>query len=82
MKNSKVFLGITTALLAIAGVAAAKAHRSPVTTAYYKASDAGATLSVAYRVNSVASGGILYTISGRQVYTDITLLTKAYYHSN
>ena len=36
MKRSRIFLGITTALLAIAGVAAAKAHRNPSVTVYYQ----------------------------------------------
>jgi len=35
MKRSKIFLGATTALLAIAGIAAAKAHRAPSATVYY-----------------------------------------------
>jgi len=35
MKRSKIFLGATTALLAIAGIAAAKAHRAVPTTVYY-----------------------------------------------
>ena len=35
MKHSRFFLGISTALLAIAGVAATKAHRSPKVTVWY-----------------------------------------------
>jgi hypothetical protein len=35
MKRSRIFLGATTALLAIAGIAAAKAHRTPITTVYF-----------------------------------------------
>jgi len=35
MKRSRIFLGVTTALLAVAGIAAAKAHRGPTKTVYY-----------------------------------------------
>ena len=35
MKHSRFFLGISTALLAIAGVAAAKAHRGIAVTAWF-----------------------------------------------
>jgi hypothetical protein len=35
MKHSRIFLGATTALLAIAGIAAAKAHRQPSTRLWY-----------------------------------------------
>ena len=41
MKRSKIFLGATTCLLAIAGVAAAKHFRNPITRWYV--TDAGAT---------------------------------------
>ena len=35
MKLPRIFLGITTALLAVAGVAATKAHRAPSMTVYF-----------------------------------------------
>ena len=35
MKRSRIFLGVTTALLAVAGIAAAKAHRLPVKPGYW-----------------------------------------------
>ena len=35
MKHSRAFLGVTTALLAVAGIAAAKAHRLPLTKLWY-----------------------------------------------
>lgn len=35
MKRSRIFLGATTALLAIAGIAAAKAHRVPSHTVFF-----------------------------------------------
>jgi len=44
MKRSKIYLGITTALLAVAGVAVAK-HSRPSFTAYYVTHDQGFCLS-------------------------------------
>ena len=35
MKRSRIFLGVTTTLLAVAGIAAAKAHRIPARAVYY-----------------------------------------------
>lgn len=82
MKHSKIYLAFTTALLAIAGVAAAKAHFVGLVTAYYKNSADVCAFSVKYRVNDISLGGVLYTVAGRTVYTEPTCSIPAYYHNN
>ena len=64
MKHSKLFLGITTACLAIAGVVAAKATRFGSDVAYYftKSNNTGKCLSVNSGYVEDPAGTIQYTV--------------------
>jgi hypothetical protein len=70
MKRSKIFLGVTTALLAVAGVAAAKNWNHVLATGYYTGSNHHCTAASSqfYTVNS-GSGNIATNGSGKQLYS-------------
>lgn len=85
MKHSKIFLGLTSLFLAIAGVAATKIHHAPATTVYYlNNSNVCTTLKspVSLRKCTHVILGNQCTVNGVGVYTDVTCINPAYYHSN
>lgn len=88
MKHSKVFLGLSTALLAIVGVAAAKAHRSPAIT-YYLKSSVGVCFTApgTYKVTKDVAGSQYQGLTVGQsttlpAFTNTSCTIPAYYHSN
>jgi len=73
MKRSKLFLGLTTCCLAVAGIVAAKAnHFGPGPKAYY--------YTVAGNFCTVASSGCIYTPTG--AFTCTTGPNSPYIHKN
>ena len=74
MKRSKVFLGITSCLLAIAGVAAAKAHHFTQTRGAYTSSNE--CISVGNRANATN------TVKSNKVHTSSVSGAKTIYSFN
>lgn len=86
MKRSRIFLGVTTTLLAIAGIAAAKAHRSDLFQRYYYTKIVGANaictkvIFTACPDNSTGLTQCLWTKNNKQfvygVYTQGSVTTQ------
>ena len=75
MKRSKIFLGATTALLAIAGIAAAKKYSNGTLTAFYVTHDNAYCLSVA-GIPATKTGSTLYPLYTTAGGAQIQLFTK------
>lgn len=80
MKRSRIFLGLTTACLAIAGVVAAKvSHFGALKTVYYKPSGLTTCLPTKVTCEYDPNNQNICTIRSRQVFTDNACLTPFAY---
>jgi len=81
MKRSKIFLGVTTALLAIVGVAAAKAHRSLPVPTFYKPSGVCIPAITTACTKNATGVQCLYPGTTLPLYTSLTCLVKVKYNN-
>jgi hypothetical protein len=87
MKRSKMFLGLTTGILAIVGIAAAKSHKSTVRTGFYwtggsssKCTKVSSTVGVTH--TSTEKGTTVLKTSGHTVFSVARTLNGQQCNSN
>ena len=81
MKHSRILLGITTVMLAIAGVAAANTHRAPLTKNYYVTASGACAPIFTHCLKAVTTTPCLLP-DGTQIYTKSNCTSPAYFDQN